>query len=381
MLRTWIVFGMLALAACGGSTEPKTQETKGAIIVSAVTSNMVAGTTQQLHAAVTDSAGKATRTATVSWSAAPASVATISPTGLLTAVAVGTAKVTAKSGTLTSETDIEVVANPCTTALQLNAGEVRTFTGASSVSCVTIAASTSPADYLVIGSNVKPTQDDVLSFTMSANGAVASLATSDRISTPNIRDIAEAAAEQRVDAIHERLRDAERRLVAPVARAAALRAANNSALGTEPARSVATAALAAVGDTLTLKVPNLNTGKDICRDAIIVRAVVRTVSTRATIVEDITSSAGGFTSTDYNSIAAEFDNLIFPTDTSWFGKPTDINSDGHVTILYTPEVNKLAPANASGFTAGFFFGNDLLRKTDFTTASDCKNSTNEQEIF
>ena len=44
-----------------------------------------------------------------------------------------------------------------------------------------------------------------------------------------------------------------------------------------------------------------------------------------TIVEDIASPAGGFTTSDYDAIAAEFDNFIFPSDTAWFGKPSDIN--------------------------------------------------------
>jgi hypothetical protein len=382
MVRTWIVLVALLVAACKDGTGPNpSQDSKGAIVVSAVTTNMVVGTTQQLQAAVTDSSGKAVKTATVTWSVTPTSVATVTASGLLTAVATGTAKVTAKSNGLTTETTIEVVANPCTTALSLSVGEVRSFTGAATVSCVTLAASTTPTEFLVIGSNVKPTQDDRLTYTMSAGGTTTSIESAESRAPVGMRAIVDAIAEEQTQSIHLRLREAERRLVAPVMRTAALRAANDALSGLQPSRSIAASSISAVGDTITIKVPNLNTGKDICRDAISVRAVVRTVSSRATIVEDISSSTGGFTATDFNAIAAEFDNLIFPTDTSWFGAPTDINSDGRVTILYTPEVNKLAPANSQGFTAGFFFGNDLLRKTDFTSASDCKNSTNEQEIF
>ncbi len=383
-MRKLIVVGAIVLAACNDTSGPKPGQpnSKGTVVLQAVSSNMVTGTTQQLQAAVTDSSGKTNRTATVTWTAEPSSVATVSASGLLTAVAPGTVKVTAKSNGLSDEADLQVVANPCTTALALSVGEVRTFTGSATVACVSIAASTSPADYLVIGANVKPAQDDLLPFNMSANNtASANVSSAARVSSYDLRALTAELADDHVEALHLKLRDAERRLVAPVMRQAALRAANNAALGIEPSRSVAAAAIAGVGDTVTIKVPNLNSGKDICRDAISIRAVVRTVSTRAIIVEDITSPGGGFTSADYNAIASEFDNLIFPTDTAWFGKPTDINNDGHITILYTPEVNKLAPPNATGFTAGFFFGNDLLRKTDFTSASDCKNSTNEQEIF
>ncbi|HEX4936038.1 MAG TPA: hypothetical protein VFV33_22815, partial [Gemmatimonadaceae bacterium] len=183
----------------------------------------------------------------------------------------------------------------------------------------------------------------------------------------------------RVDGLHARLRGYERDWVSPVVPSVAR--ANATASATEqPLRSVALA-VQALGDTVTYRVPNLNTGKDICKDFITVKAVVRALSARATIAEDITAPSGGFSATDYSAIASEFDNLIFPADTSWFGKPTDINSDGRVTILYTPEVNKLTPSGSAGFTAGFFFGSDLIKKSEYPTTNDCRNQTNEQEIF
>ncbi len=56
------------------------------------------------------------------------------------------------------------------------------------------------------------------------------------------------------------------------------------------------------------------------------------------------------------------------------------NADGHITILYTPEVNKATPAGSSGFTAGFFWGGDLFKKSEYPTSNPCP-ATNEQEIF
>lgn len=141
------------------------------------------------------------------------------------------------------------------------------------------------------------------------------------------------------------------------------------------------AALADVGDTVTVRVPNLNTGKSICADAVSVRAVVRTVSQRAVILEDIASPSGRLTTADYQAIAQEFDTVIYPTDTLWFGAPTDLNSDSRVSILYTPEVNKLTPASSTGIVGGFFFGGDLIRRTEYPTSNPCRNQTNEQEIF
>ena len=346
----------------------------------AVSSSMVAGGSQQLQAAVTDATGKLIRTATVTWSVTPNTVATVSATGVLTAVATGTVKVTAKSGSSTTTVDIDVISNPCTTPVTLAVGEVRAFTGAATVACVTLAATSGASDFLVIGSNVRPTQDDLLTYTMSTGGTTAAISPSTALQHADLGTILEAREGARVEAVHERLRAAERRLVSPMMRSVAVRNAAQRGSELQPSRSIA-AAVQAVGDTVTIRVPNLQSGKDICRDAVVVRGVVRVVSARSTIVEDISSPAGGFSTTDFAAIAQEFDDVIFPVDTAWFGKPTDINTDGRITILYTPEVNKLAPPNAQGFTAGFFFGNDLLRKTDFPSATDCRTATNEQEIF
>ena len=76
----------------------------------------------------------------------------------------------------------------------------------------------------------------------------------------------------------------------------------------------------------------------------------------------------GSTAADFTAIANEFDDLIFKTDTSWFGAPTDINKDGRITILYTPEVNKFTPKGSPSYIGGFFWGGDLFTKADYTQA-------------
>ena len=58
----------------------------------------------------------------------------------------------------------------------------------------------------------------------------------------------------------------------------------------------------------------------------------------------------------------EFENSIYPTNTSSFGSEPDINHDGKVVILLTPVVNELTPPGgaSSGYIAGFFMPGDLL---------------------
>ena len=107
--------------------------------------------------------------------------------------------------------------------------------------------------------------------------------------------------------------------------------------------------------------------------------VVQYVSQHAIIVSDVTSPSGGFTAADFQAIGTEFDNLIYPTDSAYFGKPTDIDNNGHIFIYYTPSVNKLTPAgqaNTSGYVGGFFFAGDLYPPT----AQGCLSS-NQGEIF
>jgi hypothetical protein len=145
--------------------------------------------------------------------------------------------------------------------------------------------------------------------------------------------------------------------------------------------AVQAAAQMAEGDTVTIRVPNLQQGKDICRDFITTRGIVRAISARATVVEDLTQPPGALSLTDYRGIASEFDTSIFPTDTLWFGSPTDLNSDNRITIYYTPEVNKLTPAGGTSIVGGFFFGGDLLRRSDYPDTHACRNQTNEQEVF
>ena len=106
-------------------------------------------------------------------------------------------------------------------------------------------------------------------------------------------------------------------------------------------------------------------------------ATVRAVSNHAIIVTDDSSPSGGFTTAELQDIGQEFDNMIYPTDTSYFGTPTDFDNNGHIIIFFTPSVNKLTPpgrAMSSGYIGGFFFAGDLF------PASQCHES-NQGELF
>lgn len=63
------------------------------------------------------------------------------------------------------------------------------------------------------------------------------------------------------------------------------------------------------------------------------------------------------TNSDVLSLCTEFDRIA-AKEYEIFGEPSDINGDGRVAVLMTPQVNRLG-AMGGGIITGFFFANDL----------------------
>jgi len=94
-----------------------------------------------------------------------------------------------------------------------------------------------------------------------------------------------------------------------------------------------------------------------------ITGVVTEVSNRAVIIED-TVGSGAFTTTEYQDIAQNFDDVIFAADTIYFGSPADIDANGdRVVLLFTAGVNTMSDINPNGYedgiVAGFFCPTDL----------------------
>jgi len=107
---------------------------------------------------------------------------------------------------------------------------------------------------------------------------------------------------------------------------------------------------------------------------------VAAVGTRALVVADKENPSGGYTDAEYASIAATFDTLVFPMDTAAFGAPSNISQYGRIILFYTRAVNALTPANAAFTIGGFFFARDLYPKAARNGLPACAAS-NEQEMF
>lgn len=93
-----------------------------------------------------------------------------------------------------------------------------------------------------------------------------------------------------------------------------------------------------------------------------VTATVQTVGQRIAIYVDNAAPAGGLNSADLDTLRNVFDVRIFPLDTTAFGQPTDVDSNGVVLVLMTGVVNSLVTSTVcanSGYVAGFFLSADL----------------------
>ncbi len=73
------------------------------------------------------------------------------------------------------------------------------------------------------------------------------------------------------------------------------------------------------------------------------------------------------------SLAYDFETIALPVEHQLFGNESDVNDDGHVTILMTQVVNQLT--SNGGLITGYFFPGDLF------AASASNPASNEQEIF
>ncbi|HUF66591.1 MAG TPA: Ig-like domain-containing protein [Gemmatimonadaceae bacterium] len=168
---------------------------------------------------------------------------------------------------------------------------------------------------------------------------------------------ANAALMLRSDLGFERaLRRRERESLRPLVSSAGLFTGGGARLSVTPVEP----RLTVVGDILTL---NAN-AQQACTSPDLRQGVVRHISANAIWVEDTGNPTGGFTTNDYNEMAAAFENHIWPTDIAAFGTTTDIDQNGRVIIFFTIRVNELTPADQpSSFIGGFFFSRDLFPKT------------------
>lgn len=180
------------------------------------------------------------------------------------------------------------------------------------------------------------------------------------------------------------LRESEHRVLTPLIPAARTWFASHSSgtgIGFRPSFSTV-AAQWALGDTVVL---NTNTGNSLaeaCSTSVNRAGRVVAISNHAIVVADTGNPAGGYTDTDYQTIALQFDS-VFTMDSTAFGAATDIDANGHIVMFFTRAVNELTPHASTSVVGGFFYARDLFPKQDspqLGAGSGCPSS-NFSEMF
>jgi len=375
--RSILLAAIFALAACKDSPTEPSDQTPAVVAITTPQTVLVVGGTVTLTATVYDQAGKKITNAAVEWRSLTPTVASVSGSGVVTGVATGQAVIEAESSGRTGSVTLTVDPDPCTNPIALSAGQVRMLSGPNAVACVTLAPTTGSSDFLFITANAEQDQDETAFYSVVlSTGNIAAMAEATRAMIFDPRQYMEMLAMQQADAMEENIRiqgQALFRETRPAIRDA-IRRESQAALSVS-------GAIAVEGDTITLRVPDISSSNLCTTGYKEVRAVVRKTTAHSTIVLDVASPSGGFTATDFNDIGTEFESLIYPTDTLYFGRESDRNADGRVTILYTPEVNRATATGAAGFVAGFFWPGDLVKKTEYAQLGIECPQTNEQEVF
>ena len=347
------------------------------------------GDTIRLRAAARDQFGNEVSAQAINFSTPDAAVATVATTGLVTAVGQGTARIVADAGGKADTVAVSVGpagASACgpIAARTLALGEVLVPDGdvAGVRACLTAPVGIN-AEYALTLISTSASFSSVTSLDLFATGNTGPTTAA---LVAGISDLLlQKALVLGVDAPVTRQASSDIPLRAELARRALERreltplvtAARDWHTERQGVAALTTLVDLKVGDAITL---NANPNKP-CSEPVNRPSRVAAVGEKSIVVADSGNPAGGYSDAEYVSIAATFDTLIFPLDTTAFGAPSNVSGRGKVILFYTRSVNSLTPPSTNSYTiGGFFFARDLYPKTARNGLAACASS-NETEMF
>jgi len=319
-----------------------------------------AGESLAFTATVRDAYGAVVPGAPVTWSTSDSAATSVSPSGVVTGLAVGTANITATSSQISGSAAVTVTQECVTLAV----GGVHV---PSSNADVCLNGGVSGAEYTL----VPVTLEGPVTLTVTASGIVPVTGAprpgifADGGGPPPLRGsrLAELRA---AGAYEERLRERERAQLTPLI--AGARRSPRSGRADAGARLSITPGVPTVGALMPLNVES--TGS--CTASTVRTGRVEVVGTHVIVMADTANPAGG---TSYQAIADRFDSLVWPTLTGSFGAPADIDGNGRVIVFFTTAVNARTPAGQAPVTHGYTLRRDLF----FT--SSCAESNQGEMIY
>jgi Bacterial Ig-like domain (group 2) len=344
------------------------------VSVSPGTATLVVGATQQLVAIALDASNNPLSGRIVTWGTSDQTKATVSSNGLVTAVAAGTATITATSeGKLgTSVITINASQSSCntTTALQLAVGGIHALTTAEKAS-LCLGGGASSSEYVLIPFNNMNVAASTIQMTVTGTNTSA-IQPGSLASLQPARSVSLGLKNRSPTKSFEwAFRERERRDLASVfasPRGAARGGLRNLLV---PSNLTGIPASPVVGSVVSINA-NL-TGNSCTAPKQLHGAVVVAVFPNTIVLSDTLSPAGGFTAAEMTAFGQSFDTLGYALDISNFGAPTDIDGNGRIAILFTPGVNVI-PAPPGATVGGLFATRDLV------PVSTCVAS-NEGEMF
>ncbi len=351
------------------------------------------GDTIRIRATARDQYGNDVGGQAIAFSAPDPAVVTVSSTGLVTAIGQGAGRVVAAADGRADTVDVTVgpagsgVCGPIATrALAVgetfspegDAAGARACLSAPSginaefaltlISTSTSFSSVTPVDVFATGNSGPTTVADALGATVFTPGAAAAGVSPLDATLPDATGSASI-----IPHLAELDRRAlERRDLAPL-----VESARAWQLERRGVAALTVAADLKVGDAITLN----GNANQACTNPNNRAARVAAVGTRSIVVADNENPTGGYTDAEYASIAATFDTLVYPLDTTAFGAPSNVSGHGKIILFYTRSVNALTPPSTNSYTiGGFFFARDLYPKTARNGLAACAAS-NEAEMF
>jgi hypothetical protein len=131
-----------------------------------------------------------------------------------------------------------------------------------------------------------------------------------------------------------------------------------------------------IGQVLTI---NVN-ADSVCTSPINRQVRVVALSEHSAVLADVSNPPNGFTDSEYQQFADEFERISWPVVTNNFGMPSDVDRNGRILMLFTSAVNELTPRSADFIVGGFFYGRDLFPRKKNKDADGC-GSSNVRELF